>query len=98
MPVKVLALTRMNIDADIALDKYLSVVGPLMESAGANIICRYVLTDSVAGADDIQFVTVIEYPDEASVRSVFDSPEYKSLDEVKKAAFAKYQVSIIAAQ
>lgn len=96
MPVQLLALTTLNPDAKSALDEYLQVVGPLMESAGAKVISRYELADSIAGTNEIQYVTIIEYPDKTSVDHVFDSDEYKSLETVKALAFAKYQVNLIA--
>jgi len=95
MPVQLLAMTSVNKDAEAALSEYLSVVGQLMETAGAKILSRFELTDSIVGDNEFQFVTVIEYPDDASVKSVFDSQEYKSLGETKLAAFAKYQISTI---
>lgn len=96
MPVQLLAMTTLNPDSEASLDKYLRVVGPLMESANAKLINRFELTESIAGVNDIQFVSLIEYPDKESVRLVFDSNEYKSLDKVKKLAFAKYQINVIA--
>ena len=97
MPVQLVALTSLNPDAESDLETYLAVVGPLMESAGASIINRYQLSESIAGDNDFQFVTLVEYPDKASVHEVFDSDKYKSLTETKRRAFAKYQVNVIAA-
>jgi len=69
-----------------------------MESAAAKVLARYELSDSIVGDNQVQFVTLIEYPDEASVKSVFDSEEYKSLDKIKLAAFSKYEVNVLTAQ
>ena len=93
MPVHVVALTTLNPNAERALETYLGVVGPLMESAGATVVSRYQFAESVAGANEFQFLTLVEYPDEASWRRVFDSDEYKSLEDVKALAFANYQVN-----
>lgn len=93
MTIQLVAMTSIKPDAQNALDKYLRVVGPLMQSAGATLIRRYELVDSIAGDKEIQYVSVIEYPDEASISLVFDSAEYQSLEETKKQAFSKYQVS-----
>ncbi|PZD73660.1 hypothetical protein C1752_02040 [Acaryochloris thomasi RCC1774] len=95
MTIQLLAMTSVNVGAESALNKYLSVVGPLMQSAGAKIIDRFELANSIVGSNEFQYVTLIEYPDEASVSKVFDSEEYGSLDEVKRIAFSKYQVSVI---
>jgi len=98
MPVQLIAMTRINTNADVALEKYLSVVGPLMESAGAKVLSRHELSDSIVGDNQIQFVTLVEYPDATSVKSVFDSEEYKSLEKTKLAAFSMYEVNVLAAQ
>ncbi len=96
MIVQLLAMTSTNPDAESALNKYLSVVGPpLMELAGAKAISRFELSDKIVGANEFHFVTLIERPDEASVGRALDSKEYKSLEEVKKLAFSKYQVNAI---
>lgn len=93
MTIQLLAMTSINPDAASALDRYLSVVGPLMDSVGAKVIRRFELSDCIAGSSAFQFVTLIDYPDEASVKKVFDSELYKSLKEVKRLAFSKYQVN-----
>ncbi len=93
MTVQIVAITTTNSDVGSALDKYLSVVGPLMQSAGAKIVSRFELRDSIAGDNEIKYVSVIEYTDVESVKLVFDSDEYKSLEEAKRQAFSKYQVS-----
>ena len=95
MGVQIVALTALNPGAENALHKYLSVVGPLMESANAKILHRYELAESIAGSNDCQFVTIIEYPDQAAISKVFDSEEYKTLVEVKKLAFSNYQVNVV---
>jgi len=94
MAVQIVAVTSLNSGADTALSEYLNVVGPLMQSAGAKILSRFELSDNIAGSNEIQYVSVIEYPDEASVKLVFDSDEYKLLEKVKRQAFSKYQVSM----
>jgi len=96
MPVHVIALTRLNLDAENALEKYLNVAGPLMDSLGAKVLSRYELAESIVGTSDIQFVTLVEYPDKTAVTKVFHSQEYQSLEKVKKLAFANYQVNIVA--
>ena len=89
MTIQLVAITSINSNADSTIDEYLSAPGPLMQSAGATVICRYELGDSIADNEEIQYVSVIEYPDEAAIKLVFDSDEYQSLGE-KKQAFTKY--------
>ena len=94
MTIQLVAITSINANADSALEKYMSVVGSLMQSAGATLVCRYELGASIVGGSDIQYVSVIDYPNEAAIKMVFESDEYQSLNEVKTQAFSKYQVSI----
>lgn len=93
MTIQLVALTCLNPDAENALDEYLRVVGPLMHVAGARLISRFELLDTIAGNNTVQYVSVVEYPDEASIKSVFESDEYKSLESIKRQAFSTYQVS-----
>ena len=97
MTIQLVAMTSIRSDAENAVQQYLKVVGPLMKAAGAKIVHRYELQEGVVGDNEIQYVSVIEYPDEASVRLVFDSDEYRSLTEVKRQAFSSYQVNVAVA-
>lgn len=96
MTIQILAMTSLNIGAQDALNEYLSVVGPLMESVGAKLTNRYEFSESVVGINEFQFATLVEYPDQDAVTAVFGSKEYAALDQVKKVAFSKYQVSVVA--
>lgn len=93
MTIQVVAMTSINPDSETALEEYLSVVGPLMQLAGAKVISRFECRDNIVGDNGVQYISVIEYPDHAAVKTVFDSEEYKSLDKIKHKAFSVYQVS-----
>ena len=95
MGQRVLAMTTLNPDGQEALERYLSVVGPLMERAGAKVLSRHETSRTIAGDDLPQFVTLVEYPSADAVRMVFEDLEYKALESVRKQAFSRYDVCIV---
>jgi uncharacterized protein (DUF1330 family) len=95
MPLTVLALTTLRPGGEAALQAYLDVVSPLMQAAGARLISRHAVSRAVAGDSPAQFVSLVEYPSEAAIRQVFESPAYLALDRIKAEAFSQYQVSVL---
>ncbi len=95
MPVTVMALTSLRSGGEVALQAYLDVVGPLMQAAGARLISRHAVARSLAGDRPASFVSLVDYPSEAALRHVFESPAYLALDRIKEQAFSKYQVSVL---
>jgi len=96
MTKTVLAMTSVKHDGDEALEKYLAVVEPLMEAAGAKLISRYEVSKILFGIEIAQFVSLIEYPDDKSIQMVFSSPDYVSLKHVKEMAFSRYEICVLA--
>lgn len=94
MAIKLIAMTRIKPGAEEALGEYMKVVGPLMQQAGATIVDRFEMNDNVVGSNEVQYLTILEYPDTATVSKVFDSDDYKSLENVKEQAFSYYQVNM----
>ncbi len=92
MVKRVLAMTTRNPDSDDAFTAYLAVVRPLMERAGAKLISRYEVGEKIAGSAPPQYLTIIEYPDKAAVRRVFDDPSYVALKSIRNEAFSRYDV------
>lgn len=96
MSVRILATTTTNpAGGEAAVEAYLELVGPLMERAGAQVVDRYEVAYSISGATPSQFVSIIEYPDEDAVRSVFDDPSYLAGKAVRDAAFSQYDVCVL---
>ena len=95
MTKTVLAMTSMKPDGEEALEKYLAVVGPLMESAGAKLITRYEVSENLSGSELPQFVSVIEYPNVDAIQMVFGNPDYISLKPVREKAFCLYDVCVV---
>lgn len=98
MTVKVLALVSVNEDDPQALAQYFDVTTPLMQRAGAQIVQRFTMQAPVVGTALAQMMILVDYPDEAAVRAVFDSPEYLALRPVRDRAFRTYQISIVDGQ
>ncbi len=95
MAIKLLVMTTVNPDEPLSLENYLRVVGPLVEAAGGRLIDRFEVAKTIVGQGSAQFITLVEYPDEEAIHSVFQSDEYKALEETRNKAFSSYQVNIL---
>ncbi|MEH6630242.1 MAG: DUF1330 domain-containing protein [Halopseudomonas aestusnigri] len=96
MPKTILAMTSLKPNGEEALEKYLSVVGPLMEKAGAKLITRYEISENLSDTEVPQYVSVVEYPDDETLQMVFSNPDYISLKAVREKAFSRYDICVIA--
>ena len=92
MPVIIVALTTVNEDNLEALSTYMVTTGPLLERANARIIGRYEIGQTIVGAANANTMTIVEYPDQAAVETVFESAEYGWLKDVRAQAFKHYQI------
>lgn len=92
MTVTIVALTRVNEDHLDDLSTYMATTAPLMENAGALVVSRLPVSNTVVGSTSPAFITLVEYPDGAAVSTVFDSAEYGLLKEVRARAFSTYEV------
>ncbi|MFS4580679.1 DUF1330 domain-containing protein [Phaeobacter sp. C3_T13_0] len=95
MTKTVLAMTSMKVGGSKALEQYLFIVGGLMEAAGARLISRYEVTETLCGSEPPHYVSIIEYPNDQAIRMVFDHPDYRSLEQVKDLAFSRYDVCVV---
>jgi uncharacterized protein (DUF1330 family) len=95
MPITVLALTTLRPGGDVALQDYLDRVAPLMEAAGASLVSRHSVTRVLAGEGRPGLVSVMDYPSDAAVRQVFESPAYLALEQIKAEAFNHYEVLVL---
>ena len=95
MTKTVLAMTSVKPGGNTALNEYLGVVGPLMERAGATLISRYEVTETLSGTEPPHFVSIIAYPSDEAVAMVFKSPAYIALKPVREKAFARYDVCVL---
>ena len=91
----VMALTTLRPGGSDALEEYLSVVGPLMEAAAAKIIMCSELGRAISSSDPPQYVSIVEYADDAAISAVFKDPRYQSLSDVLARAFLRYDVFVL---
>ena len=93
--VTVIAFVTIAEDAPEALAAYFKVTDPLLKRAGARIVKRFAISNVVVGNQPAQTVLIVEYPSRAAVDSVFNSPEYASLTEIRDRAFHDYAITIV---
>ena len=95
MTVTVAALVTVNEDKPRALATYLEVTTPLLEKVGAKIRDRFFLQQALVGKQPAKTLLLVDYPDMAAVRAVFESPEYRALIPVRDEAFSTYSVTLV---
>lgn len=93
--VLVLAFVTVVEDAPDALAGYFKVTDPLLKRAGAKIVRRFSISDVILGRSPATTVVMVEYPSREAVDSVFGSPEYASISEVRDRAFSSYAITIV---
>lgn len=81
-------------DSDAAYGAYVGVAGPLLFGAGGVIAGQYDRTGTLAGGDGLQQMLVMDSPDDASIRGVFDSPEYAAAIPDRDAAFESIDIIV----
>lgn len=65
----------------------------LLDAAGARIVERFPLTDTVAGEVSADTMIVVEYPVRDAVDRVFGSAVYRAIRNVRDRAFTHDSVS-----
>ena len=98
MSVKVIALVTVNDDQPLALAAYLQATAPLLKAAGATILQRFALTDTVVGEKPSQSVLIVEYPSRQAVDDVFQSDTYKAIIPTRDRAFSAYSVAVVSGE
>lgn len=94
MTVTVIAQITVNEAAPEKLAAYFKVTRPLLARVGAKILKRFDVQEIVTGRGGSRTVVVVEYPDREAVLTVFTSPEYLSIKDLRDEAFNDYQISI----
>lgn len=93
--VKILAMTTVNPEESDALAVYMNTVLPLVESVGGKLIERYEVGETIVGESSPKFVSIIEYPNEAAVRGVFQSTEHTAITDIRNQAFSSYTICFL---
>jgi uncharacterized protein (DUF1330 family) len=82
MPAYLVALRQVT-DRD-KMKQYIAKVVPMLESLGARYLTGTERHQVLSGSFRPDRAVVIEFPDMASLRQWYDSPEYRPLDELRK--------------
>ncbi|WP_372887701.1 DUF1330 domain-containing protein [Shimia sp.] len=98
MSVRVIAFVTIDEQQPQALARYLEATGPLLDSAGARIVQRFVLNEAVVGQRPAQSVIIVDYPDRAAVDRVFASQAYRDIIPFRDMAFRDYHVTVVAGE
>ncbi|THH38107.1 DUF1330 domain-containing protein [Aliishimia ponticola] len=92
MTVTIVALTTVNTENLDDVSTYLGTTTPLLDKAGARIVTRCEVARTIVGQLTPSMLTIVEYPNEDAIASVFESAEYGYLQEVRERAFLQYEV------
>jgi uncharacterized protein (DUF1330 family) len=94
MSVILTTIATLDPDGSDALDRYASVVIPLIEAAQGTVLCRGALRETIVGDDCPGFIAVMQFPDAARVHAMFDSPAYKAAIADRQRAFREIRTFI----
>lgn len=70
-----------------ALERYASVVLPLIDAAEGTVLCRGAFREAIVGDQCPGFIAVMQFPDAASIHAMFDSPAYRAAIPDRQRAF-----------
>ena len=97
MTVQIIIMATRRPDSDNAYAAYANVAVPIMVAAGGAFTGQYGRIDDLVGNDGPQAVGIMEFADEAAVRSAFASPEYQATVTHRDRAFERFNVILAAA-
>lgn len=70
-----------------ALTEYVTGLGPLYQKVGAKSVGKYKISKTIFGEGSPSLVSIMQFPNEAAVDAVFNSPEYALLMPLRDRAF-----------
>ena len=94
MPAILTTLGTLNPDGGDALDRYAAVVVPLVEAAGATVLCRGPFREAIVGSNCPEFIAVIQFPDAESVHAMMTSASYRAAIPDRQRAFREIRTFI----
>jgi uncharacterized protein (DUF1330 family) len=94
MPAILTTTATLNPDGGDALERYASVVVPLIEAAQGKVLCRGTFREAIVGADCPGFIAVMMFPDVESVRAMFASAAYRAAIPDRQQAFHEIRTFI----
>ena len=87
MPVILTTIGTLDPDGRDALERYASVVIPLIQSAQGDVLCRGVFREAIVGDDCPQFIAVMQFPDVERIHAMFASAAYRAAIPDRQRAF-----------
>lgn len=94
MPAILTTIGTLNPDGSDALDRYASVVVPLIEAAHGIVLCRGTFREAIVGDDGPEFIAVMQFPDAESVRTMMGSAAYRAAIPDRQRAFQEIRTFI----
>jgi len=92
--VKLIVTALVNPNGSEALSNYLGGMKALTEKAQAKALAKYEINETIIGSSKLSYVTVIEFPDEASIHHLFASDEYQKIVKFREQAFIRVDAFI----
>ena len=93
--IQVVASLTINPEAPEAVQTYFDVALPLIQNAGAKVVQKIDVGETIVGDPPVKILMLVDYPSREAVLRVFESVEYRSIVEARKQAFLEYNVSFV---
>lgn len=93
MTAQLILLGTRRPGTDDEYQSYVSAAGPLLAAAGAAWNGQFDHVEDLAGEGPAQ-VRIMDFPDAASIRDVFNSPEYQEIIPLRDKAFEDLGIMI----
>ena len=93
----VLMVGKVNPEESDAMRQYAKGSQLLAQKLGVRPLCRYKVTQQLAGELAADIVGIAEFPSDASVSSYFNSPAYKALLPSRAKAFSSLDIYLLKA-
>jgi uncharacterized protein (DUF1330 family) len=94
MPAILTTIGTLDPSGGDALERYASVVIPLIEAADGTVLCRGAFREAIVGDDCPGFIAVMQFPDAARIHAMFDSAAYKAAIPDRRRAFSEIRTFI----
>ena len=92
LKIFMIVIGLVNPEEPEAFDHYVTSMRDLYASVGAEIIGRYPVFHVAVGEEKPDFVLIVEFPNEETLRSLSESADYKTLVPYRDKAFKNLTV------
>jgi uncharacterized protein (DUF1330 family) len=77
-----------------AMQEYLKQVLPLLISGGGKLLGRGAVQDVIVGSPDYKMAMTMAFDDIEAAKAVFESEDYKNLEDVRDRGFSKIDIAL----